>query len=118
MIQIADILHKGFSIENHRHGESHRCHQHIARHNQPEPRPIFLLPRKLTHRNRTEELWREGGQEATDGVRQIRSPNVRAILDIDIEHIGGAQRDKAQLHLEDLIQNNEQHQQQQAGRRV
>lgn len=96
--------------------EAQGCHQHINRNNEPEPRPVFQLSGKLAHRDGFEELGGKQSKEIANGVVVAGTPDVGGVLVADVEEsVPVTQGDKAQLGLEDLIENNEQHQHQQTG---
>lgn len=113
------VGHQGFMVKDQRQQNGKGCDQQVHRYDQPEPGPVFCLPRELPYRNGTEDLRREERQKVADGIIFDRPPDIGSILVADIEErFPIAQGDISQLRLEYLIEHNKQHQQKQSRRRA
>ena len=114
--QCLDIPGEILMIEDHAQAEGQGSHQNERGEDQPEPGPVFLLPGELSHRDGLKEIGAEQGQKVADGIVGTGAPDIRGVLVADGENIVVSQGDEAQLALEDLVENDEQHHQQQTCR--
>ena len=101
-------------VKDHAKAKGQGCYQEEHREDHPEPGPVFFLAGILSHRNIAEEIRAEPGKEGADSVVFAGSPDVGGILVANGKQIIGTQRDVAQFALENLIEHDEQHQQQQS----
>ena len=108
------ISHHGFAIKDQGNQEAQGRDQHIHRHDQPEPGPVFDLAGKFAYGDGFEEIGGKQSQEIADGVIITGTPDVGGIFVADAEKFTAvAQGNEAQLRLEDLIEHNEEHEDQQ-----
>ena len=113
--QLLKVGLQGLVVEDQCQQDRYGRDQYIARYDQPEPGPIFFCAGKFAYGYSLKEFRSESRQELTDGIGQIRAPDVRCIFKVYIIEIAVAEGDKAQLRLEHLVEHDKEHQKQQTG---
>lgn len=112
--ELFQISGQGLVVEDQSHQEGQGSDQYIHRHDQPEPGPVFDLTGKFAYRDSLKEAGSKQGQEITDGIVITGTPDVGGVFVADAEKFTPVTKgNEAQLGLEDLVEHNEQHKEQQ-----
>ena len=117
--QLLDVSAKALAISDGCNDEGQRRNQNVHRADHPEPGPVLFLTGEFAHGNGLEELGREDFEEIADGIVSAGTPDVRGVLVADVEEIFGVtgHGNETQLHLENLIEDDKQHNDQEDRRR-